>query len=220
MLVGAAVTRFAACRDALAMAGRLERGSVRGKFEIEAVEHLLPGADGAANGISGGDAASDTIQGFPAGQLMSPQSAPVDHLTLKLLTPLRLHGASREAPTFHALMRSLLRRAAALASFDPAVGAQDEAETAALLGLAKGVQARESALTWFDWERASPSKGEWMKLGGYVGSLGFAGEMAPFVPYLRLGEWVHVGGKTSFGLGKYRSVISRGAAHGDIDHQA
>ena len=211
MLVGAAVTRFAACRDALAMAGRLERGSVRGKFEIEAVEHLLPGADGAANGISGGDAASDTIQGFPAGQLMSPQSAPVDHLTLKLLTPLRLHGASREAPTFHALMRSLLRRAAALASFDPAVGAQDEAETA--LRARQGVQARIGA--------------DLVRLGARLAQQGQWMARRSWIPRFR-GRWRRscrtcgwASGctwKTSFGL-KYRSVISRSRAW-NIDHQA
>lgn len=208
LLVGEAVSRLDACRDALVFAGRRERGSVRGRFEVEAIEHLLPAADGAAAAMPGGNPATDPPQVVRAGQLMSPPAGRIEQLRLKLLTPLRLHGASRQTPTFHALMRSLLRRAATLAAFDPALGAEDEAETAALLGLAKSIQTRDAALTWFDWERASPSKDEWMKLGGYVGSTGFAGELTPFVPYLRLGEWLHVGGKASFGLGKYRFAVN------------
>ncbi len=204
LLVGEAVNRLAACCDALAQAGRLECGTVGGRFEIEAVEPLLPAADGSATAATGGEAVPG--QCVRAGQLMALPWAPVERLTLKLLTPLRLHNASRQAPTFHALMRSLARRSAALAAFDPSVGPEDEAETAALLKLAKPVEARDAALTWFDWERASPNKDQWMRLGGFVGSVDFAGELTPFVPSLRLGEWMHVGGKTSFGLGRYRVV--------------
>ena len=220
LLVGAAINHFAACRDALAQAGKLECGTISGRFEVDAVEHLLPAANGSASGTTASEAAPAEQHCVHAGQLMSLPSAPVEQLTLKLLTPLRLHNASRQAPTFHALMRSQLRRAAALAAFDPTVGPEDQAETAVLLKLAKSVEARDAALTWFDWERASPNKEQWMKLGGYIGSIDFAGDLTPFVPYLRLGEWLHVGGKTSFGLGKYRLVIPEGAQHGDIDRQA
>ena len=209
LLIGTAVNHFSACRDALAQAGKLECGTVSGWFEVDAVEHLLPATDGSASGTTTTDAAPAAEHCVHAGQLMSLPSAPVESSTLKLLTPLRLHGASRQAPTFHALMRSLFRRAAALAAFDPAIGPEDEAETAALLKLAKSIETRDAALTWFDWERASPNKNEWMKLGGYIGSIGFAGDLTPFVPYLRLGEWLHVGGKTSFGLGRYKVADKR-----------
>ncbi len=43
-----------------------------------------------------------------------------------------------------------------------------------------------------------------MKLGGFVGRITFEGDLTPFLPYIRIGEAVHVGKATSFGLGRYR----------------
>jgi CRISPR/Cas system endoribonuclease Cas6 (RAMP superfamily) len=43
-----------------------------------------------------------------------------------------------------------------------------------------------------------------MKFGGLLGEIRFQGNLQPFIPYLQMGEWCHIGGKTSFGLGKYR----------------
>ncbi len=43
-----------------------------------------------------------------------------------------------------------------------------------------------------------------MKLGGVVGTMRYRGELAPFLPYLKAGELLHVGSGTSFGLGQMR----------------
>jgi CRISPR/Cas system endoribonuclease Cas6 (RAMP superfamily) len=42
-----------------------------------------------------------------------------------------------------------------------------------------------------------------MKMGGFVGEAEYRAEMAAFVPLLKLGEKVHVGKATGFGLGRY-----------------
>jgi hypothetical protein len=98
VLIGAAINHFAACRDALAQAGKLECGTISGRFEIDAVEHLLPATDGSASGTTTSEAAPAAERCVHAGQLMSLPAAPVKQLALKLLTPLRLHNASRQAP--------------------------------------------------------------------------------------------------------------------------
>ena len=45
-----------------------------------------------------------------------------------------------------------------------------------------------------------------MKLGGFVGSITFEGNMREFMPYLLAGEILHVGKGTGFGLGKYKII--------------
>jgi CRISPR/Cas system endoribonuclease Cas6 (RAMP superfamily) len=46
-----------------------------------------------------------------------------------------------------------------------------------------------------------------MSFGGLLGETVYTGELSPFVPWLALGQWVGVGGKTSFGLGLYQLEI-------------
>jgi CRISPR/Cas system endoribonuclease Cas6 (RAMP superfamily) len=42
-----------------------------------------------------------------------------------------------------------------------------------------------------------------MKLGGFTGQITYSGEIQEFIPYIKLGEIIHIGKNTSFGLGKY-----------------
>ena len=43
-----------------------------------------------------------------------------------------------------------------------------------------------------------------MTLGGALGSWTLTGELGPLLPWLRLGEWLHVGKNATLGLGRYR----------------
>ncbi len=40
-------------------------------------------------------------------------------------------------------------------------------------------------------------------MGGFVGEVTFAGNIGPFIPLIKVGEILHVGKGTSFGLGRY-----------------
>ena len=42
-----------------------------------------------------------------------------------------------------------------------------------------------------------------MKMGGFVGEATFKGDFEKCLPFIMLGEYIHVGKGTSFGLGKY-----------------
>ena len=43
-----------------------------------------------------------------------------------------------------------------------------------------------------------------MSLCGVIGTVSYEGDISDFMLLLRLGEYVHVGKGTSFGLGKYK----------------
>lgn len=72
-----------------------------------------------------------------------------------------------------------------------------------LIDAASKIRIKHSNTHWDDWDRFSGSQKKWMKFGGLVGDITYTGDLQTFMPLLQLGEWLHVGGKTSFGLGKY-----------------
>lgn len=136
-----------------------------------------------------------------------------EQITIEFLTPLRIVYEERLATQlpFHVLVRSLLRRVAHLSYFhcggDPSTVAFTE-----WIALAATVQTVAHDLTWFDWERYSTRQQSAMRLGGLVGRVTFEGNLAPFRPLLEVGEVIHAGKGTSFGLGRYR-ILSRQSPH-------
>jgi hypothetical protein len=104
-------------------------------------------------------------------------------------------------PEFHILIRTLLRRLSNLAYFH--CGTELDLNFRGLITAAEQIETVHSDLRWYDWERYSTRQDARMKLGGFVGTVTYRGDLLPFLPLLRLGEVVHIGKGTSFGLGKY-----------------
>ncbi len=102
---------------------------------------------------------------------------------------------------FHILFRNLLRRISLLSYFH--CREELNLDFKGLIEEAKGVKVRQEKLSWFDWERYSNRQETKMMMGGFIGSIAFEGDLEPFLPFLLLGEYIHVGKGTSFGLGKY-----------------
>ncbi len=126
-------------------------------------------------------------------------------LTLDFQTPTRIKYAERfinEAPPFHVLIRTLLRRVSSLSYFHG--GQRWETDYRGWIEQAEGIAIAQTAVHWTDWERYSTRQQQRMNLGGIVGRVTYAGDLAPFLPLLRLGELVHVGKGTVFGNGQYR----------------
>jgi len=128
----------------------------------------------------------------------------IERIGLEFQTPLRIKFGGRFVADleFHHLVRNLLRRLSALAYFH--CGWSGQLDFRSLIKKSETVRTLESGLQWRDWERYSSRQQERMKMGGLVGSISFTGGLTEFLPLLYLGELVHVGKGTSFGLGKYQ----------------
>ena len=126
------------------------------------------------------------------------------HATLHFATPLRLqqngHALPPEKLDARTLLTALVRRASLLAEFH--ADGPLLTDFAALHAGCAGIR-DDKHLVWRDWTRYSSRQGQKMKLGGVVGTWSLAGKLDSFMPFLRLGEWLHVGKEASFGLGGY-----------------
>ena len=131
---------------------------------------------------------------------------PAERVRLRFETPTRLKhdGHLIERPAFSVLVRALLRRISTLAALH--AGHELKLDYRALIDKAEAVRLDRDATAWVDWERYSARQDARMKLGGIVGEVEYAGDLAPFVPLLAVGEWTHVGKNVTFGLGKFTVV--------------
>lgn len=135
-----------------------------------------------------------------------PGSSPTATVTLHFLTPARIKVKDDLVVDldFSVFFKSLVRRIEALGVFHCGGGRLEGVRD--LIHNAAAIETAHRALSWYDWERYSNRQETRMKLGGVVGAITFSGELSPFMPYIVLGEYIHVGKGTSFGLGKYRIV--------------
>lgn len=135
--------------------------------------------------------------------------APVgDRVTLHFHSPLRLQTNGRRASveelTPRKLLMSLIRRIALMCEFHG-----DGPLSIDFTALADHADTLSShkALHWRDWSRYSSRQQKRMELGGVIGSWALQGELEPFLPFLHLGQWLHIGKETVFGLGAYTMEI-------------
>lgn len=173
-------------------------------------------------GVGRGDGTAELVRVVHEGQaetviLEGPDGAILEHetavpppltlrdtVTLRIHTPLRLQANGRRATaeeySARRLLMALVRRVALLCEFH-GPGRLD----LDFSGLARHAESIEShkRLTWQDWTRYSNRQKQKMDLGGVVGEWTLAGDLAPFAPFLHLGQWLHVGKETAFGLGRY-----------------
>lgn len=130
-------------------------------------------------------------------------------LTLVIDTPLRLqkNGRPIDAADLGArdLLMALVRRIALLHEFH---GAGPLPLDFTALAQQAAAVASEKDLRWRDWTRYSRRQQQKMALGGVVGTWTLHGDLTPFLPFLHLGQWLHVGKEATFGLGGYRLVAT------------
>ncbi|MEW6574346.1 MAG: CRISPR system precrRNA processing endoribonuclease RAMP protein Cas6 [Bacillota bacterium] len=188
--------------------GRAGIGRNRGRFKLEyATAENLSAAEVIYAGRS-----RTLAESFP---LVTPRELNaafsgngIRRIEVTFLTPARLQHAGRPAAAldFEIFLRALLRRYSWLSSlYCGSLPPLPYREMLASAG--ERVKVAGMCLAWEDRQRYSARQRALLKMGGLTGRVSFEGELAPYLPLIRLGEYLHVGKGTVFGLGKYRLDI-------------
>ena len=187
--------------------GRSEMRQDGWRYRVIQVEHIGPMAPNQV--IYSGEekilhSLTFTVTGKDLMNLWANQTT--TRMSLQFLTPIRLkhHEHFSDTPEFHVLFRRLLDRIIALSWCHEEISSDPDLQ--ALKMDAEKIRMTAHQTWWHDWERYSNRQGTRMKLGGLLGTVTYEGDLTPFLPYLALGEWVHVGKGATFGLGKYRII--------------
>jgi len=148
-----------------------------------------------------GPSASAESWGLPV--FAGPYSLPRVNVVFRTMTRLKFQGGLEDRPEFHILIRSLLRRTSSLLYFHH--GTRLDMDFRGFIAQAERVRLAAQDTRWVDWERYSSRQDTRMKLGGLVGTATYefndAGLADLFLPWLILGEHIHVGKGCTFGLG-------------------
>ena len=135
--------------------------------------------------------------------LILPKSYP-EACTLHIRTPLRLQsqGSVLGIHRIQAgiLLRQLMRRTSAIATRH--WEAPIEADFGKLAAAADRIP-NHAKLQWQDWTRYSNRQQQKMTLGGITGTWQFDHLPLSFAQLLHIGQWLHIGKETVFGLGRY-----------------
>lgn len=176
-------------------------GPGRGRFDLTALEQ-----------------AGKLLYDGPSHSLRSPVSTDVlrlartahecRRLTIRFSTPVRIiyNGRDTQNLDFHVLFRSLVRRIGLLSYFY-----SEQPWTIDYRGLiARALRIRTASanLRRCDWRRYSSRQEQVIDMEGLSGDVTYEGDLTEFVPFLRLGELVHLGKGTVFGLGKYEMEVN------------
>ena len=128
----------------------------------------------------------------------------VQRLILRFLTPtmLKADGLQARRPAFGPIAKRLRDRINALAYFYCGNGL--DIDFKAFGDDADKIATVADSTRWVESSRYSRRRELTHDLSGFVGEVSFEGDLAPFIPYLKLGEYVHVGKNAVFGNGWYR----------------
>ncbi len=197
--------------------GRIGIGRGKGKFHLKSVTSEIEESgreerreDMGRNGViySGEDKTlHNRFRVLTAKDILPSDNTP-SGIEIEFLTPARMVFNERFVAKleFHHLIRTLLRRVSSLSYFH--CGELFELDFKAFIEMAESIKCTDRDLRWYDWQRYSARQDTRMKMGGVMGKAVFEGDLEEFMPLITLGEYVHVGKGTVFGLGKYRVTIN------------
>jgi len=189
--------------------GRIGIGKGRGKYELREVTEEGGAGDSIPKKriIYSGDTKllAQTNPPIQWSEIIANSSKPPHAVNISFITPTRIKYKNHLTKDleFHVFFRNLLRRISLLSYFHCNYRI-DDTGFKELIEQAGKIKTVKRSLYWHDWERYSNRQETRMKLGGFMGEITYGGELEKFWPYIRLGEDVHVGKGSGFGLGRYR----------------
>ncbi|OFC30310.1 CRISPR system precrRNA processing endoribonuclease RAMP protein Cas6 [Acidithiobacillus caldus] len=192
------VATDAACRSL----GQIIRQGQRGSAVIEGIHVIAPSG---AQAIRLHDKLDLHALCVPAGTILrSTPAHPVAAVRLILDAPLRLKDGGAFVtthPRFSQILRRIFGRMRQLHPSNSAAQAKE------ILQRAQAVKTSGS-VRWVTQARWSARQQQNMAFGGLIGFLEYQGELAEFLPWLALGSWLHIGGKSTFGFGTYQLQVA------------
>ena len=177
-------------------------GKGRGRFKIAKItDTLSPNEESVYDPITSQfdqNYTTITPQKFLTKENKTPQ-----RITFNFITPTRIKYENKYTsnPEFHVLIRTLLRRISSLSYFHTKT--ELEIDYKKLIEESQKIKTAAKKIKWYVFERYSARQDTKMNLDGFTGQMTFEGDFTQFLPYLKLGEYIHIGKNTSFGLGKY-----------------
>ncbi len=205
VLMGHAVQGLPYFVYALTQLGQSGIGRKRGRYDILNAETAL---DGPPKEIFKGSL-QQFIEQPPtlSFEKIFADAGPASQIRIQFDTPTRIKFKNRLTKdlTFELLMRNILRRLSLMV--EVCTGKSWQLDYRDILAHAKAVKTVRSTLQWKDWYRYSIRQQDAMKLGGFLGTIVFEGDLMPFVPFLELGRFLHVGKACTFGLGKFQISV-------------
>jgi len=131
---------------------------------------------------------------------------PLTSVTLAFLTPTHLKSDGRviREPEFHHIFKRLRDRLNALSTFfgDGPL----EVDFRGLGERSEKIKRVAGHFEWLDRARTSTKTGQRHELSGFVGEATYEGELEEFLPWLIMGELVHVGKHAPWGNGRLEIV--------------
>jgi len=177
-------------------------GRDRGRYTLEALYAI----NAAGQKTSIFDPSSGTLQTeFPRIHLDAIKTQLVPQVTVQLLTPtqIKVRGKPAFQLNFPLFLKAILRRYHRLRI---AHGDGKRERFAIDWEAADKVEVVHQEIEHQRFRRYSNRQGRPIPMQGVTGRIVYRGNLTPFYPWLKIGEYLHVGKGATFGMGWYRVV--------------
>jgi len=192
---------------AFAELAREGMGPRRGRAELAAVWQLNETGEPAAQLFEGTSMLQRDVEAMQLS--LRPEPAPVGRVRVRFVTPTELKAGQQvvDRPEFGVLASRVRDRVSTLRSlYDDGPLAIDFREFGER---ASHVRLTHCDLRRVDATRRSTRTGQVHSIGGFVGEAEYEGELAEFVPYLKVAKWTGVGRQTVWGKGELLVIVCR-----------